>query len=386
MKSWYLCALFGLLIAGTAAAPAEAKRDKTKFSQLQLDPAEDVGLENTIGGTEGPEEEGEDVDEGLTGEDSLEDAGGDPDEEGGEDTTEDGGEDAEEEAGEDAEEGGEDADEPPEDAVEDAEDDSVEDGTEVPEDEGGEEGTEVPEEEGEEEEEEEEGEEEGTSEEEGEEEEEEEQEEEEEEGTDVPEEEGEEEEEEEEEEGTEVPEEEDDGTLGAVRLTGGNSTYEGKVNVFRKGSWNTLCDNSWVVPSGKKNAAVVCRQLGFGKPRAWSLDGRDEFDPLAMKQWKSQLPIVSELIHCTGTEATLNACYRYPGRTCWHGSDVYVRCQPPSEDVSPTESADADPTEDADANPTEAADLRSKLAEVSSRITDRLARFRRSLASIIGWH
>jgi len=341
MKSWYLCAFFGLLIAGTAAAPAEAKRDKTKFSQLQLDPAEDVGLENTIGGTEGPEEEGEDVDEGLTGEDSLEDAGGDPDEEGGEDTTEDGGEDAEE---------------PPEDAVEDAVEDSVEDGTEVPEDEGGEEGTEVPEEEGEEEEEEEE-----------------------EEGTEVPEEEG---------------EEEDDGTLGAVRLTGGNSTYEGKVNVFRKGSWNTLCDNSWVVPSGKKNAAVVCRQLGFGKPRAWSLDGRDEFDPLAMKQWKSQLPIVSELIHCTGTEATLNACYRYPGRTCWHGSDVYVRCQPPSEDVSPTESADANPTEDADAdltedpdaNPTEAADLRSKLAEVSSRITDRLARFRRSLASIIGWH
>ena len=57
-----------------------------------------------------------------------------------------------------------------------------------------------------------------------------------------------------------------------------------------------------------------------------------------------------------------------------------------SADANPTEDADADLTEDADANPTEAADLRSKLAEVRSRITDRLARFRRSLASIIGWH
>jgi len=304
MKSWYLCALFGLLIA---VISAEANRDRTKFSHVQRNPAEEAETENIIDGADAAEEEG--------GEDAAEDGGEDTAEQGGDNATVDGG----------------------------MEVDAVEDEGEDEEEEGGEEEEEVEEEEGEEE------------------------------------------EEEEEEEAGEEGEEN-----GAVRLTGGNSTYEGKVNVFRGGSWNTLCDRTWTREwkRGKKNAAVVCRQLGFGMPLAWSVDGRDGFDSLNIKQWNTEeLPIISDRVYCSGTEARLNLCPVWGVHpTCHHLDDVYVRCQPPSEDVSPTEAEDANPAEDPDANPTEAGVISSKLAEVSSKITDRLARFRRSLASIIGWH
>ena len=46
---------------------------------------------------------------------------------------------------------------------------------------------------------------------------------------------------------------------GQVRLAGGKSEYEGRVEICSNGVWGTVYDRGW----GVQEAIVVCRQLGF---------------------------------------------------------------------------------------------------------------------------
>ena len=47
-----------------------------------------------------------------------------------------------------------------------------------------------------------------------------------------------------------------------VRLTGHNSTFAGRVEVFSHGTWGRVIDN-YPYYWSKKEADIVCRQLGF---------------------------------------------------------------------------------------------------------------------------
>ena len=46
---------------------------------------------------------------------------------------------------------------------------------------------------------------------------------------------------------------------GEIRLEGGTTSREGRVEMCSGGVWGTICDNGW----SNTDARVVCRQLGY---------------------------------------------------------------------------------------------------------------------------
>ena len=46
---------------------------------------------------------------------------------------------------------------------------------------------------------------------------------------------------------------------GDIRLEGGNSIYDGRIEVCQNQVWGGICDNSW----NNIDANVACHQLGF---------------------------------------------------------------------------------------------------------------------------
>ena len=103
---------------------------------------------------------------------------------------------------------------------------------------------------------------------------------------------------------------------GAVRLAGGTSPLQGRVEVFLLGHWGTVCDYSWDFV----DAIVVCRQLGY--PGAVEAHRYAAFGAGSGPSWYYH-------VHCTGTERNLTECSKYNynfGSACSHSRDAGAVC------------------------------------------------------------
>ena len=102
----------------------------------------------------------------------------------------------------------------------------------------------------------------------------------------------------------------------AVRLVGGNSLHEGRVEVNYNGEWGTVCDDGW----DDTDAGVVCRQLGFGS--SGTAIGSAGFG-------QGPGSILLDNILCTGNESTFANCSHLGvaiTRKYSHSEDTGVRC------------------------------------------------------------
>ena len=102
-----------------------------------------------------------------------------------------------------------------------------------------------------------------------------------------------------------------------VRLVGGTSSSEGRVEVIESGQYNTICLDNW----DQNLANVVCRQLGFTLVIEAFLNFGAVFG-------QGTGPILEEELTCTGTESFVVHCSRAAADIggCNHSRDASVRC------------------------------------------------------------
>ena len=109
------------------------------------------------------------------------------------------------------------------------------------------------------------------------------------------------------------------GSSSAIRLVGGRNQYEGRVEVYRSGTWQSVCDNFWDI----REAEVVCRQLGYGY--AILAIQRAAFGQGSGGQWDRNW-------YCTGNEGSLDGCSS-SSAFCSHSEDASVICSNSSKCV-----------------------------------------------------
>uniref|UniRef100_A0A452GKK5 SRCR domain-containing protein n=1 Tax=Gopherus agassizii TaxID=38772 RepID=A0A452GKK5_9SAUR len=100
-----------------------------------------------------------------------------------------------------------------------------------------------------------------------------------------------------------------------LRVMGGEDRCSGRVEIWYRGSWGTVCDDSWDMA----DANVVCKQLGCGS--AVSAQGEAAFG-------EGTGPIWVEMLNCRGTESSVWDCPAKPWgeSNCDHKEDAAVNC------------------------------------------------------------
>uniref|UniRef100_A0A8B9SYF4 SRCR domain-containing protein n=1 Tax=Anas platyrhynchos TaxID=8839 RepID=A0A8B9SYF4_ANAPL len=104
----------------------------------------------------------------------------------------------------------------------------------------------------------------------------------------------------------------------SIRAVGGKDGCSGRVEIWHRGTWGTLCDNAWDM----WDAEVACRQLGCG-PAVYAL-GQAAAGEGTGPMW---------LMECRGTELSLQDCWAQPGDrgACQHKADAAVHCSGAAE-------------------------------------------------------
>ena len=108
-----------------------------------------------------------------------------------------------------------------------------------------------------------------------------------------------------------IPENHTSEAEGTVRLMGGSSPQEGRVEVFHLNQWGTVCDDNWSI----FNAFVVCRQLGY----TTAVDA-----PVNAAFGPGRGPIWLDKVACTGEETNLSQCHHngLADSDCIHAFDA----------------------------------------------------------------
>ena len=102
----------------------------------------------------------------------------------------------------------------------------------------------------------------------------------------------------------------------SVRLVGGSSTSEGRVEVLHNNVWGTVCDDAW----STSDAKVVCRQLGLPDSNAIAVKSA-AYGEGSGEIWLDE-------VECFGSESNVHECI-HPGwgtHNCGHEKDAGVRC------------------------------------------------------------
>ena len=103
-----------------------------------------------------------------------------------------------------------------------------------------------------------------------------------------------------------------------IRLVGGSSDSEGRVEVYFNETWGTVCHDNWSGP----DAEVVCRQLGLPYGNAQPV-GAAVFG-------QGTGPIWLDYVSCGSSDRSLDEClhssYPWGRHYCDHGMDAGVVC------------------------------------------------------------
>ncbi|KAL9960879.1 hypothetical protein ACROYT_G034385 [Oculina patagonica] len=97
-----------------------------------------------------------------------------------------------------------------------------------------------------------------------------------------------------------------------ICLSGGKNYREGRLELFVRGQWGTVCNDSFDI----KDAQVACRQLGFLGAKTFYTHGGGTG------------PTWLDEVDCKGTEKSLLAC-KHPGigvENCDHRRDIGIEC------------------------------------------------------------
>ena len=132
-------------------------------------------------------------------------------------------------------------------------------------------------------------------------------------------------------------------TQGDVRLVGGSTALEGRVEICNNNAWGTVCDDLW----GTADANVVCRQLGYSGTGTSIDASRTDLCIQFIAMYLSinytgatarccaafgqgTGSIVLDNVNCAGTETTLLSCPANPlgSHNCAHSEDAGVVCLP----------------------------------------------------------